>query len=98
VPAVPAQAQWPDADPSVDHEVPERIAVPEERMKTLQPDLQGTPERFRADMTRRDTDMARRDRDNLRRTVGFGVAQIAATIAVLAAGLAFLALVGIPAK
>jgi len=65
-------------------------------MKTLQSDLQGTLERFRADMARRDTDMARRDKDNLRWIVGFGIAQIAITIAVLGAGFAFLALVGIP--
>ncbi len=32
-------------------------------MKTLQADLQGTLERFRADMARRDADMARRDTD-----------------------------------
>ncbi len=60
-------------------------------MKTLQSDLQGTLERFRADM-------ARRDKDNLRWTVGFGVARIAVTIAVLVAGFAFLALVGIATK
>ncbi|MCY3995030.1 MAG: hypothetical protein OXF07_02715 [Rhodobacter sp.] len=65
-------------------------------MKTLQSDLQGTLERFRADMARRDTDMARRDKDNLRWIVGFGIAQIAITIAVLGAGFAFLAPVGIP--
>ncbi len=65
-------------------------------MKTLQSDLQGTLERFRADMARRDTDMARCDKDNLRWIVGFGIAQIAITIAVLGAGFAFLAPVGIP--
>ena len=43
-------------------------------------------------------DMARRDKDNLRWTVGFGIAQIAITVTILAAGFAFLALVGIPAK
>ncbi len=49
------------------------------------------------DMAKRDTDMAKRDKDNLRWTVGFGIAQIAITIAILGAGFAFLALVGIPA-
>jgi len=49
-------------------------------------------------MAQRDTDTHKRDKDNLRWTVGFGVAQIAVTIAVLAAGFAFLALAGIPAK
>ncbi len=74
-------------------------------MKTLQSDLQETLERFRADMARRDADMARRDtdtakrdKDNLRWTVGFGIAQIAITIAILGAGFAFLALVGIPTR
>ncbi len=42
--------------------------------------------------------MAQRDKDNLRWTVGFGITQIAITIAVLAVGLAFLALVGIPSS
>ncbi|MCY4226409.1 MAG: hypothetical protein OXF20_01695 [Gammaproteobacteria bacterium] len=54
-------------------------------------------DRLRADMARRDTEMARRDKDNLRWTVGFGIAQIAITVTILAAGFAFLALVGIPA-
>jgi len=80
------------------HGLAKGIAVLEERMKTLQSDLQGTLERFRADTADWKTDMAQRDKDNLRWTIGFGVAQIAVTIAVLAAGFAFLALVGIPAK
>ncbi len=64
------------------HELSERIAVLEEKMNT-------SYERLRADM-------AKRDKDNLRWTVGFGIAQIAITIAILGAGFAFLALVGIP--
>ena len=48
------------AEPT-NHELSERIAVLEERMKTLQSDLQGTLERFRADMADWKTDMARRD-------------------------------------
>ncbi len=40
------------------HELSERIAVLEERMKTLQSDLQGTLERFRADMADWKADMA----------------------------------------
>ncbi len=79
-------------------ELKKQHAVLEERMKTLQSDLQETLERFRADMARRDTDMAKRDKDNLRWTVGFGIAQIAITMAILGAGFAFLALVGIPAR
>ena len=46
-----------------------------------------------ADMARRDADMARRDKDNQRWIVGYGVAQIAITIGVLGAGIAFLALI-----
>ena len=53
-------------------------------------------ERLRARMADWKTDMAKRDKDNLRWTAEFGIAQIAVTIAVLAAGFAFLALVGIP--
>jgi len=78
------------AEPT-NHELSERIAVLEEKMNT-------SYERLMADMARRDTDMARRDKDNQRWTVGFGIAQIAITIAVLGAGFAFLALVGIPTK
>ena len=40
------------------HELSERIAVLEERMKTLQSDLQGTLERFRADTANLKADMA----------------------------------------
>ncbi len=43
------------------HELSERIAVLEERMKTLQSDLQGTLERFRTDMADLKTDMTKRD-------------------------------------
>ncbi len=42
-------------------ELKKQHAVMEERMKTLQADLQGTLERFRADMADLKTDMARRD-------------------------------------
>ena len=78
------------AEPT-NHELSERVAVLEEKMNT-------SYERLMADMARRDTEMARRDKDNQRWTVGFGIAQIAITIAVLGAGFAFLALVGIPTK
>jgi len=50
---------------STNHGLSERIAVPEERMKTLQSGLHGTLERFRADTTDWKSDMARRDRDSL---------------------------------
>ncbi len=69
----------------------EDIAVLRADMKTNYAETESALDRLRADI-------ARRDKDNLRWTVGFGIAQIAITIAVLAAGFAFLALVGIPAK
>jgi len=80
------------------HEISERIAVLEERMKTNYAETESVLDRLRADMADWKTDMARRDKDNLHWTIGFGIAQIAVTIAVLAAGFAFLALVGIPVK
>ncbi len=69
------------------HELSERIAVLEERMKTLQSDLQGTLERFRADMAdwkadmakqdvERDAEAHRRDKDNLRWQIGLWVAAV----------------------
>ncbi len=84
--------------------LPERIAVLEERMKTLQADLSATLERnnaaferLRADMAAHREDAARRDKDNQRWTVGFGIAQIVLTVAVLGAGFAFLGiLIGLP--
>ena len=42
-------------------ELKKQHAVLEERMKTLQSDLQGTLERFRADMARRDTEAGKRE-------------------------------------
>ncbi len=89
----------------------ERVAVLEERMNTLQADLSATLERFRADMAahredaakhredaaRRWEDVAKRDKDNQRWTVGFGIAQVVLTVAVLGAGFAFLGiLIGLP--
>ncbi len=54
------------AEPT-NHELSERIAVLEERMKTLQSDLQGTLERFRTDMADWKTDMADWKTDMARR-------------------------------
>ncbi len=86
-------------------ELEKRHAVLEERMKTNYAETESALDRLRADianwktdMADWKTDMAKRDKDNLRWTVGFGVAQIAITIAVLAAGFAFLALAGMPTK
>ncbi len=48
-------------------------------------------------MARRDAEGAKRDRDNQRWTIGFGIAQIVLTVAVLGAGFAFLsALIRLP--
>ncbi len=50
-----------------------------------------------ADAARRDADAAKRDKDNQRWIVGFGIAQVVLTVAVLAAGFAFLGiLIGLP--
>jgi len=94
------------------HELAKEVAVLRADMNTNYAETESALDRLRADMAdwktdmadwktdmaRRDTDMARRDKDNLRWTVGFGIAQIAVTVTILAAGFAFLALVGIPAK
>ena len=50
-------------------ELKRRHAVLEERMKTLQSDLQGTLERFRADMADWKTDMAQRENRQLLATI-----------------------------
>ncbi len=53
---------------------------------------------MREDAARRDADAAKRDKDNQRWIVGFGIAQVVLTAAVLAAGFAFLGiLIGLPA-
>ncbi len=80
------------AEPA-NHELSERIAVLEERMKTLQSDLQGTLERFRADMAdwKTDmadwkTDMAKRENRLLLAILG-GIAVATAVLGVLIAGI-----------
>jgi len=75
------------------HELSERIAVLEERMKTPQSDLQGTLERFRTDMADLKTDMAQRDveagkRENrLMLVILGGIAVATAVLGVLIAGI-----------
>jgi len=72
------------------HALSERIAVLEERMKTMQAD-------YRTDIARLAEDMAKRDKGNQRWVVGFGIAQIAITIAAIGGGVAFLGiLIGLP--
>ncbi len=75
----------------------ERIAVLEERMETRHAEYESALDRLRADMAAHREDAAKRDKDNQRWTVGFGIAQIVLTVAVLAAGFAFLGiLIGLP--
>ncbi len=75
----------------------ERIAVLEERMETRQAEYESALDRLRADMAAHREDAAKRDKDNQRWTVGFGIAQIVLTVAVLGAGFAFLGiLIGLP--
>jgi len=50
-----------------------------------------------ADMARRDVEAVKRDRDNQRWVVGFGISQMVLTVAILAAGFAFIGiLIGLP--
>ncbi len=50
-----------------------------------------------ADMAKRDVEAVKRDKDNQRWVVGFGIAQMVLTVAILAAGFAFLGiLIGLP--
>ena len=79
------------------HELAKEVAVLRADMNTNYAETESALDRLRADMADWKTDMARRDKDNLRWTVGFGIAQIAITVTILAAGFAFLVLVGIPA-
>jgi len=49
------------------------------------------------DMARRDAESAKRDKENQRWTIGFGIAQIAITIAAIGGGIAILGLlIGLP--
>jgi len=68
------------------------VARLEERMDTLQANLTATLEGFRTDQAKLREDMAKRDRDNQRWTIGFGIAQIAITIAVIGGGVTILGL------
>jgi len=61
-------------------------------MDTLQANLTATLEGFRTDQAKLREDMAKRDRDNQRWTIGFGIAQIAITIAVIGGGVTILGL------
>ncbi len=85
------------------HELDKRIDLLKEEMNTSYERLNASyerltasHERLRADMAERDAEMAKRDKDNQRWIVGYGIAQIAITIGVLGAGIAFLALILAP--
>ena len=85
-----------------------QIRVLEERMETKQAEyrtdisilaekLSENIGRIEKDAAKRDKETAQRDKDNLRWTIGFGIAQIAITIAVIGAGVAILGLlIGLP--
>jgi len=71
-------------------ELRERMARLEERMETMKAE-------YRTDIARLAEDMAKRDKDNQRWVVGFGIAQMAITIAVVGGGVAVLGfLIGLP--
>ncbi len=83
-------------DPNI-HDLAQQIArlegeikAQEERMKTMTAENESGLDRLRADL-------AQRDKDNQRWVVGFGIAQMVLTVAILAAGFAFLGiLIGFP--
>ena len=93
------------------HEFDKRLAVLEERMKTLNAENTSAQERLNATLERfhtviadlktenatRDKEAAQRDKDNQRWIVGIGIAQLVIIIAIIAAGFAFLGiLIGLP--
>ncbi|MCY4152621.1 MAG: hypothetical protein OXE94_10360 [Aestuariivita sp.] len=60
-------------------------------------DISLLAEKLSENIGRIEKDAAKRDKDNLRWTIGFGIAQIAITIAVIGAGVAILGLmIGLP--
>jgi len=76
-----------------------RVARLEERIETMKADLTATLESFRTDqavlredMAKRDAESAKRDKGNQRWVVGFGIAQIAITIAAIGGGATILGL------
>lgn len=73
------------------------VVVLRSDMNAKQAEYESALDRLRADMAKRDIDMVKRDKDNQRWVIGFGIAQIAITISVFGAGIAFLALIEIPA-
>ncbi len=109
----PAPLRYPagiTSDPDM-HTLARDVAVMEERMNVLQANLTATLEGFRTDQAKlredmalhredaakRDVEAVKRDKDNQRWVVGFGLAQMVLTVAVLAAGFAFLGiLIGLP--
>ena len=75
-----------------------RLAGVDARLDTRLAGVDASLALMREDAARRDADAAKRDKDNQRWIVGFGIAQVVLTVAVLAAGFAFLGiLIGLPA-
>ncbi|MCY4151961.1 MAG: hypothetical protein OXE94_06970 [Aestuariivita sp.] len=66
-------------------------------METKQAEYRTDIARLAEQSAQRDKEAAQRDKDNLRWAVGFGIAQIAITVAVIGAGVAILGLlIGLP--
>jgi len=85
------------APESPDCELNERMARLEERMNTMQAEYRTDIARLAEDMAKRDAESARRDKENQRWAIGFGIAQIAITIAAIGGGIAILGLlIGLP--
>jgi len=84
-----AQVERMAEDPD-NRELAHQFALLEARMDTQLAKNESAIDRLRADMEKR-------DKDNQRWIVGFGVAQLVITIAVIAAGFAFFGiLIGLP--
>ncbi len=79
------------------HQLSERIVRLEGELKASRAENDAMESRIDARLAGMEADMVKRDKDNQRWVVGFGLAQMVLTVAVLAAGFAFLGiLIGLP--
>ena len=84
-------------DEPTPHQLSERIVRLEGELKTSRAENEAMESRIDARLAGMEADMAKRDKDNQRWMVGFGLAQMVLTVAILAAGFAFLGiLIGLP--
>ena len=84
-------------DEPTPHQLSERIVRLEGELKTSRAENEAMESRIDARLAGMEADMAKRDKDNQRWVVGFGLAQMVLTVAILAAGFAFLGiLIGLP--